>query len=130
MAYVFLAAFVLVTAYLAGGVLKNPKKKKPIARSRYRATSIVSGAACCQAVKSFEGTYFLDIEKATPSLPLTDCNSADCKCRYVHRNDRREDQEGRRQLGSLHSELYDRNGKPERRCHKRDRRKTDEALAM
>ena len=128
MKFLFLAAFLLVTFFLIAGVLKNPKRTKLSARSPYRSTSVVSGAGACCAVKSIDGKYFLDVDKVRPGLPLTDCNASKCSCKYVHHEDRRDNDEDRRYPRSLQTELYDRTDKSERRNSKRGRRKTDHVL--
>jgi hypothetical protein len=41
----------------------------------------------CKAVQSCTGKRYLSAE--APKLPLAGCDAAQCKCRYVHRDDRR-----------------------------------------
>jgi len=99
--------------------------KKLTARNRFRATSIAPGAGACGAVLEISGKRFLDVDKAVPKLPLSDCDAVKCRCKYARHEDRREDQEGRRHPRSLQSELYDRTSGNNRRGNKRGRRKTD-----
>jgi hypothetical protein len=56
--------------------------------SRYHAVSIKPGESCCAAAKQFGRMRFL-AEKA-PRLPLPECDSPDCACRYSHYADRRD----------------------------------------
>ena len=95
-------------------------------RNPYRATSIGFRGTACDAVKSTSGKRFLDIDKVTPILPMVDCNLSCCNCKYARHDDRREVHEDRRPPGAgLHSELYDRGDKPNRRKQKGGRRKND-----
>ena len=56
--------------------------------SLYHAVSIRPGETCCAAAKQFGRMRFL-ADKA-PRLPLPECDSAECACRYSHFADRRE----------------------------------------
>jgi hypothetical protein len=56
--------------------------------SRYHAVSIKPGESCCAAAKQFGRMRFL-AEKA-PRLPLPECDSPECACRYSHYADRRD----------------------------------------
>lgn len=53
----------------------------------YHAVSIESGPRACAEVRKVEGQRFLASEP--PMLPLRNCDSKTCQCRYVHHNDRR-----------------------------------------
>jgi hypothetical protein len=53
----------------------------------YHAVSIEPGARCCAASRKLEGRRFL--ASSAPMLPLKECGSQTCQCRYVHHNDRR-----------------------------------------
>ena len=53
----------------------------------YHAVSIEPGPKACAEVRKIEGTRFL--ASKPPMLPLRDCGSPSCQCRYVHHNDRR-----------------------------------------
>lgn len=91
----------------------------------YRASSIIFDENACEAVKAIGDKRFLDADRDIPVLPVTGCTAAKCTCRYAHHDDRRESSEDRRHPSGLQSELYDRSGKPNRREHRRGRRKTD-----
>ena len=133
----FVVGFVLAiirTPYssAAGAVRLNPrdaggsKAKKPVtARSRYRSTSIVQGKAACRAVRALGNRRFLDADRATPIIPMPECDSAQCDCSYLHLEDRRSSGEDRRHPNMLQAELYDRTGAEDRRVRKRGRRRTD-----
>ena len=43
--------------------------------------------SACNAAKACEGERFLSTE--APMLPLKGCDAAQCRCRYVHHDDRR-----------------------------------------
>jgi hypothetical protein len=68
---------------------------------------------------------FLDVDKATPTFPLPDCDAAQCNCKYARHEDRRDSFYGRRNTNSLQAALYDQTGEVNRRTRKRGRRKTD-----
>jgi hypothetical protein len=55
--------------------------------ARYHAVSIKPGAYACSAANDLAGQRFLASE--APSLPLSDCNAADCECHFTHHKDRR-----------------------------------------
>jgi hypothetical protein len=62
------------------GAKRSPNK-------RWHAVAIVPGAGACQAAESCRGRRFLSIE--APHLPLPECNTAQCRCKYRHYEDRR-----------------------------------------
>ncbi len=55
--------------------------------SRYSAVSIQCSGAECQAARAVQGMRFLGED--APNLPLNDCTSPKCICRYSHYDDRR-----------------------------------------
>ena len=55
--------------------------------SRYSAVSIQCSGTECQAARAVQGMRFLGMD--APNLPLNDCTSAKCNCRYSHYGDRR-----------------------------------------
>jgi hypothetical protein len=55
--------------------------------SRFRAVSIRPGEGCCEAARQFGKMRFLCAK--APRLPVPECTSATCSCRYVHHADRR-----------------------------------------
>lgn len=55
---------------------------------RYHCVEIRSGNAACRAVRSLELTRFLSDE--APRLPVPGCTAQKCTCRYVHFEDRRQ----------------------------------------
>lgn len=66
--------------------------RSPAARtSEFHAVEIVAGASCCDAAKAAAGRRHLS-RKNPPRLPLPDCTRPDqCRCRFVHHDDRRAD---------------------------------------
>ncbi len=94
-------------------------------RHPYRATSIVFDDTACEAVKALGKKRFLDRDREVPRLPLADCGSSQCSCKYAHHDDRRDSSEDRRHPSALKSELYERGTDPNRREKKRGRRKSD-----
>jgi len=53
----------------------------------FHAVSIIPGAQACQAVYAFTGQRFLS--RDAPRLPLAECNSSSCTCKFKHHKDRR-----------------------------------------
>ena len=92
------------------------------ASSRYQSVSINAGPNACEAVLALEGKRFLVGKIA--KLPLADCTSATCTCKFVHHDDRRAHEGDKRALSGLSIELYHTSGKPERR-ERKGRRKDD-----
>ncbi len=60
----------------------------------YHAVSIEPGLRACAAAQAAQGKRFLST--AAPMLPLRECSSATCQCRYTHHNDRRNSLRDRR----------------------------------
>jgi hypothetical protein len=92
-----------------------PAKK---AANPWHAVSIAPGPRACDAARSLSGQRFLSRE--APALPLKDCETAGCTCRYEHHDDRRDGPRRAQELGaSIDGYLDD-----ERRAQEgRDRRK-------
>lgn len=88
----------------------------------HRGISIDYGPGACDAVRALEGKRFLVGEIA--KLPLADCTSPNCNCKFIHHEDRRDTHEDKRVISGLSTELYHASGKPERRKRK-GRRKSD-----
>lgn len=55
----------------------------------YHSVVIAPGEKCCATVRALTGVRFLGQE--APLLPLAKCDAGECRCRYVHFEDRRED---------------------------------------
>jgi len=60
----------------------------------FHAVSIEPAEGCCAAVEAIRVQRFLSEE--APALPLAECASSDCQCRYVHHADRRSGARDRR----------------------------------
>lgn len=97
----------------AGAAVKKPP-------AAHHAVSIVPGSRCCAAVHALEGRRFLS--KDAPVLPLRQCNSSDCTCRYQHHDDRRVGPRRAREL----SVAVDGWAEEDRRSERRGRRKKDD----
>jgi hypothetical protein len=61
----------------------------------HHAVGIAPGPVCCKAAAGLKNRRFLSAE--APKIPLADCDSRVCQCRYVHFEDRRQGDD-RRQL--------------------------------
>jgi len=91
----------------------------------YQAASINAGGCACAAVEELAGKRFL--AEQAPRLPLANCDSLHCQCRYVRHEDRRE-REDRRALYCLETDLYIVGGHEEHRA-KSCRRRSDKLNA-
>lgn len=89
----------------------------------FRAVSIRAGSGPCAAAKALEGERFLI--GTVPHIPLADCGSKSCTCKYVHHEDRRHPDDERRAPAALTTDLYASTGNENRRSRKRGRRETD-----
>ena len=127
--------FVLVMNWKTGSPAKvaaaksytalRPDKEAPLPRSPYRATSIVSDDHACVAIKAIGIKRFLDVERSAPRLPLLNCDTSKCNCKYVGHEDRRLFEEDRRHPNALKSQLYDKGGRQNRRQQERGCREGD-----
>ena len=59
---------------------EKPVVKK--AQQAYHAVSIEPGRNCCHEARELKGKRFLSRE--APTLPLRNCSSDNCLCRYEH----------------------------------------------
>jgi|SRR5210317_1012647 hypothetical protein len=70
---------------------KKSEKSKPFAGkssdARWRSVKIRPGATPCRSIAEVTGRIFL--AQDAPSLPLQNCSSENCQCRYVFLEDRR-----------------------------------------
>ena len=64
----------------------------------YHAVSIQFEKWACRAAKEYEGRRLLAAE--APKLPLPDCDAAECRCHFVHYEDRRSGRDRRSPFGS------------------------------
>jgi hypothetical protein len=105
-----------------GNMISTAGKRKLTTAHDFPSVSIQFGPSACQAVKDLTDKRFLADE--APTMPLENCNSANCTCKYVYHDTRRKHDEDRRAPSSLRTTLYDTIGKPERR-HGGRRRSSD-----
>ncbi len=87
--------------------------------NRFHAVAIVPGERACAEAKDLLGKRFLSRE--APALPLKNCGSARCECRYEHYEDRRKSKRRAHDLG-VSIDGFD--GDDHRQKSRRDRRKT------
>ena len=58
--------------------------------TRFHAVSISLASNACRSAKGLEGERFLSNE--APRLPLPKCDVKECQCRFVHYEDRRDEE--------------------------------------
>ena len=68
------------------------------ADTTYHAVSIRIGKEACAAAKSMAGQRFLSTE--APRIPLPECDTANCKCHFIHHKDRRAGKDRRSPFGA------------------------------
>ena len=65
--------------------------------TKFHAVSIKYSPNACQAARDMEGRRFLS--SAAPRLPLAECDSLECSCKFVHHKDRRTGKDRRNPWG-------------------------------
>lgn len=73
--------------------------RKDRSTTQWRAVKIAPGLISCGAAGKLAGKVFLSRE--SPRLPLDGCSEKDCRCKYVHLDDRRDGGDRRIELGDL-----------------------------
>ena len=87
---VILALVYFITRRKASAPDKRPAAARPsksTATTDFHAVSLIFRSSACSAAKSLKGKRFLS--NAAPRIPLADCDVLECKCRFVHYQDRR-----------------------------------------
>jgi hypothetical protein len=130
---VLVLLLILLRSVSSGSGRTIPKKAaaKRKARAKKSAAAIQQQSAyhsigCvgdCRWLEPYKGKRYLPDE--APPLPVPECTSSNCKCRYVHYDDRREDDADRRGIVGLRNELYSHSGESDRRTRSRGRRDSD-----
>jgi len=95
------AVVILVLAYLFVHKPKAKSTERPETRrkvssepdSTYHAVSLKFPPSACDAAKAMAGRRFLST--AAPRIPLPECDALECKCRFVHHQDRRSGEDRR-----------------------------------
>ena len=104
---ILIIALLLLIARMSASRKLPRRAGKPPARSarevksstRWRAVRIAPGLICCAAVREHDEQVFLSSE--SPTLPIDGCDVADCRCKYIHLEDRRAGSDRRAHLGEL-----------------------------
>lgn len=101
-----------------------PKYSNPELHS-YHSVEIVNESNMCASAKKLKGKRYLS--QNAPTIPLLDCESKDCSCRYVHYDDRRKYNEDRRLEFGVTQELFGVFGETNRRgTNPKGRRTSDQ----
>lgn len=64
-----------------------PQRASVAKDTGYHSVSIKFSETACDAARAMSGRRFLS--SAAPRLPLPDCDAAECRCLFVHHDDRR-----------------------------------------
>lgn len=86
---------------------------------RFRSVGIDTGVNCCKSAEKVAGRRFLI--KQAPGIPLQDCDSEQCECKFIHFADRRDNDPERRGEGRFRAEVFAATQEEDRRLAK-DRR--------
>lgn len=106
---------------LFGGDAPEPAPLAPRkAPNKFHAVTIAPGLRPCPEARALQGQRFLS--RDAPQLPLKNCGSPQCECRYEHYDDRRKTGRRARDLG-VSIDGYD--GSEKRTKAKRGRRQSD-----
>ena len=102
------------------------KARKPVVNSpeetnsKWRAVKIKPGLICCENATNEMDKIYLAV--SAPIFPLEQCTVKDCRCKYVHMNDRR-DGDDRRETTEYLEDLF--------QFHEKERRRVpDRRLAV
>jgi hypothetical protein len=104
---ILVVAIVLRVATRPGKRVRPKRSQSTISSARQRdrsstqwhAVKIAPGLISCGAAGKLAGKAFLSRE--SPLLPLDGCTEKDCRCKYVHLDDRRDGGARRIELGEL-----------------------------
>lgn len=72
-------------------------KRVATSDSQFHAVSLQFASNACDAAKNMKGRRFLS--NAAPRIPLTECDAAECRCKFVHHKDRRSREDRRSPFG-------------------------------
>jgi hypothetical protein len=93
----YLLLLMAVVSVIAFWLWPHRAKINPFSRvtaisdsSKYHCIAIIYGENPCDTVKRLEGKRFLSSE--APALQLHGCTADSCQCRYLHYDDRREEE--------------------------------------
>jgi hypothetical protein len=76
---------------------RAPQPRPKTAQSQFHAVSIRYTGRACAAAQNMDGRRFL--ASAAPKLPLPECDSLECTCRFAHHEDRRSHKDRRSPFG-------------------------------
>lgn len=109
-------------------IITRPKttssSQRPV-KSQWRSVKVEHGLLCCRQVELMVGKVFLINE--APALPLAQCTSKECGCKYIHLDDRREDDD-RRDSAEYVDSLYGQNDMDKRKS--KGRRASDMVVGI
>ena len=107
-------------ALFGGETPEQPPAAPRKEQARFHAVTVAPGPRACKEARELQGKRFLSRE--APLLPLRNCGSPQCECRYEHYDDRRK---GHRRAHDLGVSIDGYEGVEHRQKPKRGRRRTD-----
>jgi len=100
-------------------VSRRPGKAQP--DPKFHAVSLDFSGNSCEAAKAIKGERIL--ASTAPRIPLSECDVPECKCRFIHHQDRRQAADRR---SPYHQSNIGETGKHQKeRRHRGDRRNED-----
>lgn len=109
---VVIAAFVALYWYGTKSVAHLPAETRQ-QTNPFHAVTVKYRKDACDAVRQLEAKRFL--AKEAPRLPLPDCTAKNCGCRFVHYDDRRDNEDRREGLRGAQSANVQRRSQQDRR---------------
>lgn len=85
---IVIAILILLVLWVRRTPRRDPGQADP--DTRFHAVSISLTSTACRGAKGLEGERFLSNE--APRLPLPKCDVKECQCRFVHYEDRRDEE--------------------------------------
>lgn len=85
------------TRKATGKTARSAEQNEALLAAKWRSVKISPGLICCDTVGLLAGKTFLAQE--APPLPLEKCAENDCRCKYIHLDDRRRGGDRRIDIG-------------------------------
>jgi hypothetical protein len=111
LSFIVIAAFVALYWYRTKSEARLPAET-PQKSNPFHAVTVKYRKDACDAVHQLEAKKFL--AKEAPRLPLPNCTAKTCGCRFVHYDDRR-DEERREEIQRAQTDSVQRRSQQDRR---------------
>ena len=114
----------LVADSAEGAMVSGARRKSGVQQQAksYQGVTISPCLEACEAAAAQRGQRYLASE--APELPLSECDTAECACRYRYHDDRRENEDRRFEFSQVNSIGAQLDGGERRTDEKDDRRRS------